>query len=127
MLREIARVRQDRRGLRRRWFTDDRWDLYVWEDHDRITGFQLCYGKEAYERALTWMEGEEPYHAAIDDGSDRGADRKHAPILVADGAMPVRAVLDRFHHDASEIDPAVRDYVSTKLGELQRDHPDIGV
>ena len=126
MMREISHVRQDRRGLKRRWFTDDRWDLYVWEEHDRIAGFQLCYGKDAYERALTWMEGESPYHAAIDNGSIGGANRRHAPILVADGVMPIRAVADRFRVDSTDIDPAVRDYVITRLERLQTEYPEIG-
>ena len=85
MLREIRHVSQRRGELRRRWFSDDHFDLYIWEDDGEIAGFQLCYAKEAYQRALTWMEGGTPYHTGVDEGSDRNPTRMHAPILVADG------------------------------------------
>ena len=66
MLREIQHVRQERKKDRRRWFTDDHWDLYVWIRKDgSYSGFQLCYGKPDSEHALTWMDGSDPTHAPV--------------------------------------------------------------
>ena len=40
----------------RRWLSDDLFDLVIWyRPDDTIYGFQLCYGKPSWERALTWM------------------------------------------------------------------------
>ena len=38
----------------RKWLSDDHFDLIVWyTSNDKIYGFQLCYGKPRFERALT--------------------------------------------------------------------------
>ena len=123
----MRHVSQRRGELRRRWFSDDHFDLYIWEDDGEIAGFQLCYAKEGYQRALTWMEGGTPYHTGVDEGSDRNPTRMHAPILVADGTMDVSVVRERFAAEGEEIEPSVRDYVVRKLEELELDWPDIGV
>ena len=40
----------------RRWLSDDFFDLVIWyRPDDTIYGFQLCYDKPSWERALTWM------------------------------------------------------------------------
>ena len=57
MLREIPKVRQIEGEPHRRWFTDDHFDLVLWDDESRqIVGFQLCYDKHDGERAITWKE-----------------------------------------------------------------------
>ena len=44
MLREMASVRQQDSSVRRRWFRDDYFDLFTWQEPDGgIVGFQLCY------------------------------------------------------------------------------------
>src|SRR5262245_51316817 len=54
MMREIEGVASEPR-LRRRWFHDDYFDLFVWEnDTGDITRFELCYGSDSVERALVW-------------------------------------------------------------------------
>jgi hypothetical protein len=118
MLREILYVKQERKRDRRRWFTDEYWDLYVWVRTDgTYSGFQLCYGKTDHQRALTWMEGSEPTHTGVreDDGP---RESNMTAILVTDGAIDVRDVSDRFRKDSAEIDSEVRQYVSTKLKQL---------
>ena len=59
MLTESRRVRQIKNEPRRRWFSDDYFDLIVWlgNGHE-IIGFQLCYDKFGIERALSWKKGE---------------------------------------------------------------------
>ena len=43
----------------RRWLSDDFFDLIVWyRPDDTIHGFQLCYDKPYWERALTWLPTE---------------------------------------------------------------------
>ena len=42
MLREIKDVRQIGDEPHRRWFTDEHFDLVIWEEEAEIVGFQLC-------------------------------------------------------------------------------------
>ena len=59
MLREIRGIEQ--RNLRRvkRWFQDDYFDLFVWQDRlGTILEFQLCYRRDTRdERVLDWRRG----------------------------------------------------------------------
>ena len=51
MLSEVA-TRQSTREPRRRWFSDDDFDLVVWfSDSGVIVGFELCYDRSRVERA----------------------------------------------------------------------------
>jgi hypothetical protein len=55
MLREISAVRQDQADLRRRWFQDDYFDLFVWvAPEGGIVAFQLAYDRGGDERVLGW-------------------------------------------------------------------------
>jgi hypothetical protein len=121
MLREILYVKQERKKDRRRWFTDEYWDLYVWIRKDgTLSGFQLCYGKTGFQRALTWMEGGEPTHTGVRE-DDRPGQRDMAAILVADGTLDVHGVSRKFQEDSREIDPDIRRYVSSRLDQLLSD------
>lgn len=117
MLAEIGRVRQDNRELRRRWFCDDYFDLFVWQlPDDRVTGFQLCYDLPAYERVLSWRQDVGFSHHRIDSG-EQSPYKNMTPIMVADGELPVNDVLSEFKVRAAAVDPAVRDTILAKLHE----------
>ncbi len=91
MLYEIKNVKQYKNEGLRRWFTDKDFDLIVWYDFDNknIDGFQLCYDKSNFERALTWTRADNIFfHNKIDDGEIPGA-IKQTPILVVDGLFEV--------------------------------------
>ena len=121
MLREILYVKQERKKDRKRWFTDEDWDVYVWVRGDgSFSGFQLCYDKSERQRALTWMDGSEPTHAAVDEDESGLAGEMRAPLLVADGTFDVRGVARRFWQVSSEIDQQVRNHIIIKLKELMR-------
>jgi hypothetical protein len=115
MLAEIADARQVPGEGRRRWFTDDSFDLIVWlDDGGGVNGFQLCYDKFHKERALTWLKGEGYRHERVDDGEPPGH-AKMTPILLPDGEFACREVAERFRAAAAEIDPGLRDFVVEKL------------
>ena len=121
MLREIQHVKQVRKEDKRRWFTDDYWDLFVWvRKDDSYSGFQLCYGKPDGEHALTWMEESGPMHTGVSESSHgrTGAGNMEAAILVADGVFDVADVAGRFWKESREIDSDVRRYVIVKMKEL---------
>jgi hypothetical protein len=53
----------------RRWLSDDFFDLIVWyRPDDTIHGFQLCYDKPYWERALTWLSDRGFSHMEVDSG-----------------------------------------------------------
>src|SRR4029077_21167283 len=57
MMREIEGVVQGESATRRRWFHDEYFDLFVWQNNARaIESLQLCYGIDSSERALEWRK-----------------------------------------------------------------------
>lgn len=120
MLREIPRVRQIKGEPKRRWFTDDYFDLTIWQHRWRrvFYGFQLSYGKPAGERALTWRQGRGFEHHRVDGGEASPFDHQ-TPILRPDGAFHAQFVLRRFLAAAQGIEPRVAAYVAAQL----RQHP----
>lgn len=123
MLREIQHVKQERKRDKRRWFTDDYWDLYVWVRKDgSYSGFQLCYGKTDRQRALTWMDESGPIHTGVSEASHgrTGAGNMEASILVADGTFDVRGIAQLFWKESREIDSDIRLYVIVKIKELMK-------
>jgi hypothetical protein len=60
VLREVH-GRESDRDERRRWFSDDDFDLIVWLAEDgAVAALQLCYDKARVERAVTWS-GDDGY------------------------------------------------------------------
>jgi hypothetical protein len=95
-MRELQHVRQVPGEWRRRWFTDDFFDLIVWYENDGITGFQLCYDNQHNPRAFTWTKSHGQRHDGIDVGDVPGFGHKQTPILVADGLFNVDEIWDKF-------------------------------
>ena len=117
MLREIGNVHQQDPGLRRRWFCDDYFDLFVWVNPGGdIVAFQLCYDLSARQRVLSWREHGGYTHHRIDSG-EQSTFKNMTPILVDDGALPLPGVLEKFDARAAGIDGRVRVFVRERLLE----------
>ena len=118
MLSEIRDVKQNEGEDRRRWFTDDYWDLYVWiNDDGGLSGFQLCYEKAYNEHALTWRQGAGFSHTRIDDG-EQVASSHMTPMLVRDGFFDKDSIARRFKADSSHIDQSIVAFVLKKLAQF---------
>lgn len=116
MLREWKGVRQRPEEGFRRWFTDDEMDLIVWyEDGGAVRGFQLCYGKQSTQHAVTWMNNGTYNHAKVDDGESRPIGSKSTPILVQDGSFDSQGLASRFRGRAREIEEPLRSLVTEKI------------
>jgi hypothetical protein len=101
---------------RRRWFSDDYFDLIVWEDEDgEIVQFRLCYGRQSGERALVWKRQSELSHFTVDDGEGPPGRLKMAPVLTADGLFDREAVAARFLTSSKDINRKISDFVYDKL------------
>lgn len=103
---------------RRRWFTDDYFDLFMWYEADgAIHGFQLCYDKPARERALTWTRANGFQHSGIDSGEALFSNL--TPILIADRNFPVSKVLREFAQRSSGLEREIEELIRLKIVEYQ--------
>jgi hypothetical protein len=119
MLREIAKVKQDRPGTKRRWFQDDYFDLWIWErPDDMVAAFQLCYDRQGTERILSWREQHGFDHLAVDFGTGGETGHAQTAILKADGVFPMREVWRRLLIASRPIPRDMRYFLFEKLFEF---------
>jgi hypothetical protein len=103
MMREIQGVASDP-SLRRRWFHDDYFDLFVWETKTgELTQFELCYGNDSTERALVWRRERGFFH----DGAEPASGKPCA-------GEPIVA---RFEEAAQSLPRKVRSAVAQRVRE----------
>ena len=95
-LREIGGARTDTHGRHRRWFQDDYFDLYIWQDAagDPVA-FQLCYDRRHDEGAISWSPAAGYSHARVDDGRIAPGIAS-TPILIDGPPPPYFRVYRRF-------------------------------
>jgi hypothetical protein len=103
----------------RRWLSDDYFDLIVWyTPEDTVHGFQLCYDKPYWERALTWLLDRGFSHLPVDSGEQTY--KNQTPILVPDGSFPADRVLGEFARRGSDLPLELRRLVTDKISEFIR-------
>jgi hypothetical protein len=120
MLSELKNPRQVPHEPRRRWFTDDYFDLIVWQSPEgEIIAFQLCYDKGPDERVLIWHRDEGFSHKGIDNGENRDGHYKMTPILIPDGEFNCDPIQMRFRKESRNIDPDVRIFIIDKLDDYR--------
>lgn len=118
MLREIAKVRQIPGEPARRWYSDNYFDLVIWQDlGNDIAGFQLCYDKQHGERALTWRFGSGFSHNQVDTGESRPGKHKSTPILAEDGTFNMEEIAAKFLGHCDVLESGTRDFIYHKLLE----------
>jgi hypothetical protein len=101
----------------RRWLSDDYFDLIVWyTSSGAIHGFQLCYDKPHWERALTWISTKGFSHKQVDEN----AWKNQTPILVPEGSFPAGMVVAEFRRRGAELPVQLRDLVLRKIDEYVR-------
>lgn len=118
MLMERENVSQKEGEGFRRWFSDDFFDLIVWfsdKNSPVITGFQICYDKSGFERAMTWIEGEGYSHTQIDEGEGGILRNKMSPVLLPDGIFEKQQIGTMFKDAAASINDNIKDFVLKKI------------
>ena len=121
MLRELMPTRQPEGDLQRRWFASPRCDLIVWlRDDESPAGFQFCYDKETSEHALTWFADHGYSHMRVDSGGTSFSHGRGTPLLVMDGNIDPRRILDVFRSECELVPDQYVNVVSTKLQELAK-------
>ena len=115
-MREIGPVRQDSEHGKRRWFQDEYFDLFVWQDPAGAPiGFQLCYERNCAEGAISWSVREGFAHARVDGGRSVGLAPPMSPMLRSDGMPPYFRIYNRFLAAAAGCDPALYAFVLERL------------
>ena len=116
-LREVAIARTRER---RRWFSDDDFDLIVWLDsRGAVRWFELCYDRSSVERALTWTPTRGYQHWRVDSGDASGMNYAMTPILEPDDTeFPKDRVIAAFVAAADAVEPTVRSFVVQRLQEF---------
>lgn len=113
-------VAQPDTDSRRRWFSDDDFDLIVWLDpQGGIRGFQLCYDRRGVERSLTWTSAQGYFHNRVDDG-ESDPTKNRSPILVADGRFDAARVASSFEANGEKLPAEIRTFVTDKLERYPR-------
>ncbi len=118
MMIENKNVRQIENENHRRWFSDEYFDLILWEDENgNILKFELCYGKGKDEHVLTWAQPDGHLHLKVDDGEHRSGRHKMTPVFLADGYFDKEAIAAKFVKASTTIDQKVATFVhSTIMG-----------
>jgi hypothetical protein len=122
VLLEYGDVRQVKGESFRRWFRSRRMDLTVWYSADgAIEGFQLCYGCDHDERALTWHCARGYAHDQVDQGDPPPGKikMKMTPVLEPDGPFDSRDALAHFRAECSELPHEIVEFVTSKLEDYR--------
>ena len=115
MLSEVKHVTQYESNKYRRWFHDDFFDLYTWENYGGdLLGFQLCYAKDDVQRALRWSPEAGYQHEGVDQPEDKPG-RAMSAIFVADGIFDPDGISARFAHEAIELPGNISAFVFEKI------------
>jgi hypothetical protein len=117
MMREIEGVVQGEPETRRRWFHDEYFDLFVWQNTaNEIESFQLCYGIDSSERALEWRKNRGFFHDGAKPGNTVPGAILDAPETAA-REPSAAAITSRFEFAARALPDDIRGAVTAKIRE----------
>ena len=115
MLSEVTNLTQHDVGTHRRWFHDEFFDLYVWENvAGELQGFQLCYAKADQQRALRWSQERGYNHEGVDSPEDKPG-RAMSAIFIADGVFDPDHIAEKFAIESASLPPRVRSFLLEKI------------
>ena len=115
---EVRDVRQDPGEPRRRWFTDDNFDLMVWYHADgSVHGFELSYDKPGYEKALRWFDDKGIAHNAVDGGEQNPAYNRSPILTASNGRGEMKRVLENFRGSVEGLPEGLSELVQSKMAE----------
>jgi hypothetical protein len=117
MLREIRNVSRKRNEPKKRWFSSQSMDLFIWFDiDDSIVSYQLTYDKPHKEMALVWNKKDGLSHMGVDDGSRSG---KHpgSPLLVQDSEANPNKIISMVRKNLAELEPSIGNFIISNIEE----------
>jgi hypothetical protein len=124
MMREIVGVVQGEPAIRRRWFHDEYFDLFVWQNGaSEIESFQLCYGIDSSERALEWRKNRGFFHDGAKPGTPVPGGILDARGVAVQEANTANAISSRFEFAARALPDEVRLPVAARIREYVEKAP----
>ncbi len=122
MLREIRGIEQRHAQRVKRWFQDDYFDLYVWQDRaGEVLRFQLCYERDSRrERALEWQRGRGFQHLKVRQRYGSSPGRDQSGDMALDGALPPAGLQQRLAGAGGSLPPQLLAFIQDKLTEYAR-------
>ena len=106
------------------WTVDDYFDLVVWyEPTEEMFGFQLCYDRFGFYRAVTWTNTDGFSHASVHD-NDSSMTCGQSPVLRQCENFPWRKVLREFTNRSARLDPAIRKLITNLITEYGPKYPE---
>lgn len=116
MLKEISDLTQTSDNLKRRWFSDETLDMYVWYDNsDEISEFQISYNKQSDEQVLTWNIKSGLSNHGVDSGSTNPKKMKSSPILTEQSRHNIELVRKLFMNSGQKLEHDLYEYVLSRL------------
>lgn len=116
MLKEISDLTQTSDDLKRRWFSDENLDLYVWYDNsDEISEFQISYNKHSNEQVLTWNNKSGLSNHGVDSGSTDPRKMKSSPIMTEESKHNIELVRNLFLESGQKLEHDLYDHVLSRL------------
>jgi len=118
MLQEIFLTQTQSSEGYKRWFQDDYFDLFIWQDFysSDIVSFQLCYDRACRERVIGWHQDYGFEHFRVDDG-EQTPYKNMTPVFVNENMFPYREVLQNFIDRSEYLDEYIRIFIIEKLQE----------
>jgi hypothetical protein len=116
LMQEFVGVRQREDEGFRRLFENDYFKLWVWYDHDKTTlqGFQLLWGGDDNESAITWKtDGTFSHHGVASE--EFGGAMKMTQVLEGDAGAIRPSTIYIFRRYAAKIDQALVELVVSKV------------
>lgn len=122
MLNEILHVTQRETGKYRRWFQDDFFDLYTWENYQgEMQSFQLCYDISDRQCSLFWTLQNGYRHEGVDTPEHKPG-RAMSALLVQRDSVLVEGVISRFEAAALQLPDKIKRFVLEKIHDYQTGH-----
>ena len=117
-MQEFVGVRQRTDEGFRRYFVSDFFKLWVWYDFDKtaIQGFQLLWGGDDHESAITWRSDGTFSHREIADEGSAGAS-KMTQVLEGDAGQIRPSTIHIFRKYAAKIEQSLVGLVVSKIME----------
>ncbi len=116
MLKEITNLSDTSDNLKRRWFTDNKLDLYVWLDQaGTITEFQLSYNKPENERIVKWTRKDGLSHYHVENGNPSPYKADASVILSGETKLDIVEVRKLFERSARKLNHDLYGFIVTTL------------
>lgn len=116
MLKEISDLTQTSDDLRRRWFSDNNLDLYIWDDKNNdIFEIQICFNKDSDEQVLTWNKESGLSCHMVDSGSTSPIKMKSSPILTKESKHNIETVRRLFIERGQKLEHDLYELILSKL------------